>query len=178
MAGVAMLLMAGCCAKRDIATLRAQAGAGKAEAQCKLGQYLATGKGAVHDEAEAAKWFRKAAEQGYSKAQYKLGVCFDVGAGVVEDKIDAAKWFRKAAEQGHREAQFILGLYYYEGDGVVGDVCEAYKWFLLAEISGDKQARAECITIAKQMTAVQIAEAETRAAKWHQGKEQSCSAQK
>jgi len=173
MASVAILAVAGCGGKRELAALRTQAEQGKAEAQCRLGLYYFSGKRVVHDESEAAKWFRKAAEQGNSKAQYKLGVCFDVGAGVIEDKIEAVQWYRKAAEQGNREAQFVLGLCYYGGEGVAGDVSEAYKWFLLASISGDKQARTECTAIAVKMTAAQIAEAEARADKWQQEKEQS-----
>jgi TPR repeat protein len=32
------------------------------------------GKGVPKDDAEAVKWFRKAAEQGYADAQYDLGL--------------------------------------------------------------------------------------------------------
>ncbi|HCN10096.1 MAG TPA: hypothetical protein DIT01_19390, partial [Lentisphaeria bacterium] len=48
------------------------------------------------DDAEAVKWFRKAAEQGYPQAQYNLGVAYANGEGVPEDDVAAVKWYRKA----------------------------------------------------------------------------------
>ena len=53
---------------------------------------------------EAAKWYRKAAEQGDDAAQYYLGVCYANGQGVAQGYVEAVKWFRKAAEQGDADA--------------------------------------------------------------------------
>jgi uncharacterized protein len=39
----------------------------------------ATGEGVPKDDAEAVKWFRKAAEQGHAKAQFNLGAMYDNG---------------------------------------------------------------------------------------------------
>ena len=58
--------------------------------------------------AEAAKWYRKAAEQGLAGAQYCLGACYNNGEGVEQDFEEAAKWFRKAAEQGDEYAKKAL----------------------------------------------------------------------
>ena len=63
----------------------------------------------TQDDAEAAKWSRKAAEQGDSMAQFNLGLMYDNGRGVPQDNTEAAKWYRKAAEQGYANAQFNLG---------------------------------------------------------------------
>ena len=52
------------------------------------------------DDAEAVKWYRKAAEQGLASAQCYLGLRYDFGKGVPEDDAEAVKWYRKAAEQG------------------------------------------------------------------------------
>ena len=60
------------------------------------------------DDAQAARWFRKAAEQGHVDAQYMLGDCYCYGKGVPLDEDEAEKWFRKAAEQGHTLAQDML----------------------------------------------------------------------
>jgi hypothetical protein len=68
-----------------------------------VGSY--TGKGIAEDDAEAARWYRKAAEQGQVEAQYNLGLMYDYGEGVVEDDAEAARWYRKAAEQGEVDAQ-------------------------------------------------------------------------
>src|SRR3954454_1319801 len=58
------------------------------------------GQGVTQNYAEAARWFRKAAEQGNADAQNHLGVLYDHGKGVTQDHAEAARWFRKAAEQG------------------------------------------------------------------------------
>ena len=57
---------------------------------------------------EAAKWYRKAAEQGHVSAQYNLGYMYHSGKGVTQDYGEAVKWYRKAAEQGEAEAQYSL----------------------------------------------------------------------
>jgi hypothetical protein len=82
---------------------------GNAEAQNLLGVMYDTGEGVAEDDAEAVKWYRKAAEQGHEDAQFILGVAYVTGEGVAENDAEAAKWFRKAAEQGHAEAQYTLG---------------------------------------------------------------------
>ncbi len=63
------------------------------------------GDGAQEDESEAAKWYRRAAEQGHAGAQYELGVCYYDGEGVEENEEEALKWFRKAAAQGNADAK-------------------------------------------------------------------------
>ena len=90
---------------------------------------------------EAAKWFRKAAEQGHVYAQYNLGYCYDSGEGVTQNYEEAAKWYRKAAEQGRVEAQFSLGCCYYSGEGVTQNHEEAAKWFRKAAEQGHASAQ-------------------------------------
>jgi TPR repeat protein len=91
-------------------------------------RYL-TGDGVEKSPAEAAKWFRKAAERNYAPAQYKLGLCYQEGEGLEKDDTEAAKWFRKAAEQNDAKAQFYLASCYLTGQGVPTDYAEAVKWF-------------------------------------------------
>ena len=45
-------------------------------AQCNLGFFYFHGIGLEEDDAEAAEWFAKAAQQGYPRAQVLMGVCF------------------------------------------------------------------------------------------------------
>ena len=52
------------------------------------------------DDAEAVRWYRKAAKQGYAKAQCNLGVAYENGQGVKQDHDEAVRWYLKAAEQG------------------------------------------------------------------------------
>lgn len=92
---------------------------------CRKGQY-----------AEAARWYRKAAEQGHATAQCNLGYMYDDGLGVAKDYSEAARWYRKAAEQGDMYAQFNLGEKYYYGQGVSKDYSEALKWYRKAAHHG------------------------------------------
>ena len=63
------------------------------------------GHGARLDYAEAAEWYRKAAELGSADAQYSLGDMYQFGQGVRQSYRDAANWFRKAAAQGNAKAR-------------------------------------------------------------------------
>jgi len=57
------------------------------------------------DYSEAAKWFRKSAEQGFAKAQFSLGMCYENGLGVSKDISEAIKWYREAEKGGHERAK-------------------------------------------------------------------------
>jgi TPR repeat protein len=90
---------------------------------------------------EAAKWFRKAADQGSEDAQYYLGQMFRSGQGLLQGYAEAAKWYRRAAEQGHVLAQYILGLMNSIGQGVPQDYAEAEIWFRKAAEQGHQDAQ-------------------------------------
>lgn len=57
------------------------------------------------DEAEAVRWYRKAADQGDVGAQLNLGVMYDNGQGVPKDEAEAYKWFLLAGAQGNESAR-------------------------------------------------------------------------
>jgi len=50
------------------------------------------------DDAEAAKWFRLAAEQGQADAQAYIGRMYANAEGVPQDDVQAYKWFTLAAD--------------------------------------------------------------------------------
>jgi TPR repeat protein len=54
--------------------------------------FYAKGRGVPQDDAEAVKWYRKAAEQGDANAQYNLGQGYGDGQGVPQDHAEAVKW--------------------------------------------------------------------------------------
>lgn len=98
---------------QSLETLRAKAKAGDPKAQVELGfKYFIGSDGLTINEAEAARWYRKAAEQGYAKGQYWLGVCYENGFGLTKDEAEAVQLYRKAAAQGYRDAYLNLGSYY------------------------------------------------------------------
>ena len=72
--------------RKVLAEIRAGADKGDAEARYELGRAFFSGAlGVAKDEAEAVKWFRKAAEQNYARAQYNLGLRYIKGQGVAKD---------------------------------------------------------------------------------------------
>ncbi len=88
------------------------------------------------NEAEAVKWFRKAAEQNLAIAQTSLGVRYYTDQGVTTNYVEAVKWLRKAAEQSEAQAQLGLGLCYAKGQGAAKNELEAVKWFRKAAEGG------------------------------------------
>ena len=145
--------------RKVLAEIRAGADKGDAKAQYELGRAFFSGTlGVAKDEAEAVKWFRKAAEQNVADAQFSLGVCYANGRGVTKDDAEAVKWFRKAAEQNLADAQYNLGVCYDSGEGVVKDEVEAYKWWLLAAGQGNDDAKYNMTIVENKMSREQIAE--------------------
>ena len=54
------------------------------------------------DYAEAAKWFRKAADQDNIDAQFNIGEMYELGTGVPQDYLLAYMWFSLVASHGTR----------------------------------------------------------------------------
>jgi hypothetical protein len=80
--------------------LLAKATAGDAASEFLVGYAYGSGKSVPLDYAQAAVWFRKAAEQGNADGQTALAVLYDYGHGVPQDYTQAIFWDRKAADQG------------------------------------------------------------------------------
>jgi hypothetical protein len=166
----------------ELTALRQKAAAGDALAQNKVGLTYLTGfyssedphKAGLHltkDEARAAQWFRKAAEQGLPEAQNQLGAMYLHGRGVPKDYTQALAWFVKAAEQGYPEAHAQLGaVYFADRGGVAKDNVEALKRLTIASTleTGDLKSSYAAFQerIAKEMTPTQVAEAKRRAQEW------------
>ena len=81
---------------RPLRSKRSRAGGRRGAVQPRL-FYITTARGVAQDHAEAAKWFRLAAEQGLAQAQFNLGVLYYGGEGVEQNRAEAAKWYRLAA---------------------------------------------------------------------------------
>jgi TPR repeat protein len=111
------------------------------------------------DNAAAALWFRKAADQGDAIAEFLLGNQYTNGKGVPQGYNEAMIWFQRAAEQGHPVAKLFLGVMYAEGRGVPQDYVRTHMWFSLAA-QGEQRA-AKTLEMAEQ-----IAEAQKLARDW------------
>jgi TPR repeat protein len=116
---------------------------GDAAAMNILGKMHRDGEGVARDYAEAAKWFRKAAEEnGAADAQNNLGELYARGNGVPRNLIEAAKWFKEAAGQGHAAAENNLGYLYRTGLGHVGmNKAKAASLFASAAAKGHADAQ-------------------------------------
>ena len=68
------------------------------------------GRGVPQNDAEAVKWYRKAAEQGFAQAQYNLGVMYYFGEGVSVNSVKAYMWWSLAMEQGNESATKNLNI--------------------------------------------------------------------
>ena len=115
--------------RKSFLETKVKAEKGDAKAQTLLGDMYGDGLGVAKDEAEAVKWYRKAADQGYATAQFNLGVMYAFGRGVKQDSVEAVKWWRKAAEKNYAMAQYNLGVCYEKSEGVDKDDAEAVKWY-------------------------------------------------
>jgi hypothetical protein len=89
--------------------LRTQAEQGDGRALRKLAELYRWGYKYVPDLAanaiEAAKWYRKAAEQGETRAKYYLAYCYARGLGVAQDWAEAYFWLcvaKQADKQGDK----------------------------------------------------------------------------
>ena len=80
------------------------------EGQFQIALRHANGDRVPQDHAEAARWYRLAAEAGHPEAQKNLGFLYAAGKGVAQDQAEAEKWFRKAGASGNASASFAGGL--------------------------------------------------------------------
>jgi len=144
------------CGNSTLETERMYAMQGYADAQYYLGVMYAKGDGVAEDDAEAVKWYRKAAEQGHDGAQYNLGLMYANGEGVPENAAEAMKWYRKAAEQGNATAQSNLGVMYENGEGVPKDDVVAYAWYSAAAASGHDNGCENRDDIKRRLTLSQL----------------------
>jgi hypothetical protein len=65
-------------------------------AQHGLGFMYMHGECVDKDEAEAVKWFTRAAEQGLAGSAMTLGLMYEQGQGVEKDTAKAQEWYKKS----------------------------------------------------------------------------------
>jgi len=132
-----------CASKCELVSLQEKALQGDAKAEYRYGRLYENGWGRPVNYDEAAKWYRKSADQRYPKAQNSMGDLCARGLGVAQNYALAANWYRKAAEQGDAAAQTNLGNLYLQGQGVTPDDSAAAAWFWQAAKLGNATAQAK-----------------------------------
>ena len=109
------------------------------------------------------KWYRLSAAQGNALAQYNLGLLYFNGKGVAQNHQEALRLYQLAAEQGLVSAQYVIGWMYANGQGVQKDLIRAQMRFNLATDKGNNDAQKWRTLVAKEMTSIQINQAQKMA---------------
>ena len=118
-----------------------EAKAGSAAAQIDLGEMFEQGLGTEPDMAQAAKWYKAAAERNDPKAYFMLGRLYEDGKGVRADYRHAASLYAKAGLAGNADAQFALGQMHFRGRGVIHDYGAAIRLLSCAANRGHPAAQ-------------------------------------
>lgn len=116
-----------------------------AEAQYQLGRlyFLNLGVPSHHDiNAEALKWFKKAAEKENLDAINGLGVLYEFGRGVEKDLHAALRYYVLAADMGNSQAKVNLGNFYQQGKVLNTDLAISINLFEEANDEGNLDATA------------------------------------
>ncbi len=114
-----------------------------------LGMMSYNGYGCLQDDVQAAKWFRRAADEHEERAWFNLYWIYSIGRGVTKDSALALRYLRAAANAGLGAAQYSQGFQYQMGQGKAFDIdnprpeqnfSEAAKWYRLAADRDDAGA--------------------------------------
>lgn len=115
---------------------------GVPRAQFLLGRMSDNGLGPIQlDAHEAAKWYRRAAENGLPEAQFALANALATGRGVRQDAKASLEWLKRAAEGGHVGATLSLAALYDDGRGVDPNPELATFWVQRSAEAGSPRAQ-------------------------------------
>jgi len=127
----------------EIATLLRQgAEGGRVDAMSNYAILLRR-RGDAAAEAEAVRWYRRAAEAGEETAMMMLGWHYQNGRAVSQDTAQAIRWYSRAAELGHAQGALRLAQLLAQGHGGAEGQAEANRWYRVAAVAGDPTAMAE-----------------------------------
>ena len=150
-------------AARALPLYRENARFGHADSMCALGQCYEQGAGCEEDDAEAAKWYFRAAGLGHDQARYALGTYFYVGDGTLEENdYLALAFFAAAAADGHPGAMYVLADCILEGfAGLDTDTQAAMQWLLAAGDKGHRGARSKLFALLEPRRQLQTTDQDT-----------------
>jgi uncharacterized protein len=126
----------------NVAEIQTKAAQGFVKQELELAAAYFAGRGVSKDPAQAAYWYRKAADQGNPAAQVYLGYLYTAGIGVPRDTAEAIRWYRRAASANSPQAEVNLAGHYMRGDGVKQDTAEALRLLRSAAEKGYGRADA------------------------------------
>lgn len=126
---------------------------GSAEAQYMLGHLVQNGLGQPWSNAQAAVWYRQAADQGLPQAQVALADLYIRGVGVEPSLETGAQWLERAAGSGFGPALYQYAELRLHGRGVSQDFDAALDLFSRAAAAGSNEA-ADYVALAAHVRGV------------------------
>lgn len=169
--------------KCGLQELAIAAAVGETQAQYNLGVEFFRGANVPRDYAKAANLWRRASDAEMVEASNNLGFLKYYGRlGVEQDYAEGIRLWRFAAERGFAESQVHLGQAYSDGRFLKNDFIEAYAWakagkhyssrmsegFTNPQIGNEvaKDAEKVLADVRKKLNAVEMSEAERKAAEY------------
>ena len=152
------------------------ADAGDLNSQVLLARIYLSGFNSQKNPSLATKYLEKAAAANDTWSQVTLGRLYMAGTGTFQDYSAAWKLFFKAATSPEFdyhvwEAQYLLGVLLEKGLGVTKDLVLAHAWYNIAATHSFDKAGPRRDAVTSQLTADELAEAQTLAKNWKAGME-------
>lgn len=106
----------------------------------KIAEMYEKGGSLPENQAEAARWWLRAAKEGDEEAQVATATKLLNGQGVAQDFDQGRYWCREAAKQNDSSGAYCMGYMYQHGLGVSSDLKQARKWYEGAAKGGHRRA--------------------------------------
>lgn len=106
-----------------------------------IGARYTDGRGVPSDRAEAAKWYKLAADRGLAPAQYRLGNMYEKANGVERNLAEAKRYYQLAADQGNAGAMHNLAVLLTSDAAGAPDFNAAAQWFIRASNLGIRDSQ-------------------------------------
>ena len=100
-------------------------------------------EGLRENEAEAVRWYRRAAEAGEKTAMMMLGWHYQNDRSASQASAQAIRWYRRAAGLGNAQSALRLARLRAQGHGGAAGRAEATRWYRVAAEAGAPAAMAE-----------------------------------
>lgn len=123
------------------ASLAEAAAKGDTQALFEIAVRYTDGRGVAADRAEAAKWYKMAADRGLAPAQYRLANLYEKANGVERNLPEAKRYYTLAAEQGNAGAMHNLAVLLASDAAGQPDFSAAAQWFIKASELGVRDSQ-------------------------------------
>ncbi|MDP9870872.1 cell division protein PodJ [Agrobacterium tumefaciens] len=123
------------------ASLAQAAAKGDTQALFEIAARYTDGRGVAADRAEAAKWYKLAADRGLAPAQYRLANLYEKANGVERNLAEAKRYYTLAAEQGNAGAMHNLAVLQASDAAGQPDFAAAAQWFIKASDLGVRDSQ-------------------------------------